>query len=127
MSPNVNPYYDQGPVHSRLPVVQANPGDSGMPGWMPVSALFFGLALFAVVLFGAASRSGSEIEPTQGAQQAATQPAKTNAAQPAATQAKAQSTAQQQNAQQGQQQQQQRAAPAQPPNPTATTGSAPAR
>ncbi len=129
MSPNVNPYYDHGSVLTNKATLPAaipptQFADSGMPGWMPVGALFAGLALFALVVFGAASHSGSEVEPTQGKQQAATEPAKANAPQPAATQQKAA----QQNAQQGQKPaDQQQAAPAQPPNPTATTGSAPAR
>jgi hypothetical protein len=129
---NINPYYDQAPI---IDVSSSVVGDSGMPGWMPVGAFFFGVGLFAIVAVGAFTLTGTETPPTQAPQQAATQPAKTNAQQPGATAAAAQQpTQQQQQALQPQPQTSppsaQQAAPAQPQNAQnanvpSTTGSAP--
>ena len=135
---NINPYYDHVPPGAQAPIVDVSSsvvGNSGMPGWMPVGAFFFGVGLFAIVAVGAFTLTGTETPPTQAPQQAATQPAKTNAQQPGATAAAAQQpTQQQQQALQPQPQPSppsaQQAAPAQPQNAQnanvpATTGTAP--
>jgi hypothetical protein len=50
------------------------PADSGIPGWMPVSALFAGLLVFGVIVYGATrSDTGAHEQQASPAQQ--TQPA----------------------------------------------------
>ena len=75
--PNINPYFDQkGPAsaHEQTALVSTSPavGDSGMPGWMVLSAPLVGLGLFALV--GVFAFTTHEAPPTQGGQHAANTP-----------------------------------------------------
>ena len=126
---NINPYFDEPRPQEGKPVIDApplpvvRPLDTGIPAWMPISALFVGLGLFAIVVVGAFTLTGKETPPTQAAHQEGTTPEKQTSAQPDEAAGAAQRQQQNQAAQapQGQQLQAQPATP----NPTSTSGTAP--